>query len=206
VNFDPSPEERALVCHRGTFYGDLSSCLTTNVPIVDERELNLSRIRTQGNDLAVKYAVTTSVGEFDFGLDGTYLSRFAEAFTDASPMINEVNTDHNPLKIKAQASVGWRLGPLEAATSLHYAGHYEDIDSVPARSVAAWTTIDAQVSYEFRNPPESALSDLRLTVSVQNLLGSDPPFLNNVGAGVGWDQENATPFGREVTFALRKRW
>jgi outer membrane receptor protein involved in Fe transport len=206
VNRDPTPEQRALACNRGTFYGgDLNSCLTAQGPIVHGEWLNLSRTRTNGYDLTAKYALTTEVGQFDFGLDGTRTIRFAQSFTAAEPMTNLVNTDHNPPALRARASFNYRLGRFGASFWVNYTGPYRDIDSNPQRSVSAWTTLDTQVSYDFQSLSDSVFKDLHLIFSVQNALGSRPPFLNNQ-LGLGWDQENATPFGRQISFTARKRF
>jgi iron complex outermembrane receptor protein len=145
------------------------------------------------------------VGQFDFGLDGTRTMKFAQSFTAADPMIDLVNTDHNPPALRARASFNYRLGRFGTSFWVNYTGHYRDIDSIPQRSVSAWTTLDAQVSYDLQSLSESAFKDLHLTFSVQNAFGSSPPFLNNQ-LGLGWDQENATPWGRQISFAVRKRF
>ena len=44
------------------------------------------------------------------------------------------------------------------------------------------------------------------TFNVENLFNVSPPFLNNQMVGLGYDQENADPYGRMVSFALRKNW
>jgi outer membrane receptor protein involved in Fe transport len=199
VNPDPTPAERTAVCGRGTFYGDLSNCLTSAVPIVDARSLNISRVRTAGYDLAAKYGFSTPAGQFDLGLEGTYVARFAQAFSPATPLTNLVNTDHNPPAHRGRASFDYRWAGWDIAAFVNYTGRYRDIDSVPERSVAAWTTVDAQVSYAIRD------AGLRLTASAQNIFGELPPFISNP-IGVGWDQENATPYGRQLRFGLQKSW
>jgi outer membrane cobalamin receptor len=206
VDRDPTPEERAAVCHRGTFVGVPASCLSAPIiGIVDVRRLNTARVRTRGFDVAAKYARSTPRGDVEFGLDGTYISDFAEALTSASPLTQVVNTQHNPLRVRARASVGYRFQRIDASAALNYAGHYRDTASIPERPVAAWTTVDMQVSYDLNTLSDTVLSGLRLSVSVQNLFGSRPPFLNNE-VGVAWDQENAQPFGRIGSVTLRKRW
>lgn len=204
---DPTPQQRATACNRGAFVGgDLNSCLTAPITaIVDGRLLNLSRIRTRGFDVAAKYTQSTPVGDFEFGLDGTYVSEFAEALTSTSPLVDIVNTQHNPLSVRARASFGYKFRRIDAAAFLNYAGRYRDTASVPERSVGAWTTLDAQVSYDLNTLSESLWSGLRLSASVQNLFGVHPPFLNNQ-VGVGYDQENAQPLGRVVSVSIRKRW
>jgi iron complex outermembrane receptor protein len=206
VNRDPTPEERAAVCRRGTFYGDPATCLTEPiVGIVDARLLNSVRVRTRGFDVAVKYARSTPVGDFDLGLNGTYISEFAEALTSASALTSVVNTEHNPLRVRARASAGYRFRRFDVAIFLNYAGHYRDTASIPERPVASWATVDAQATYEFNSPSDDLSSGLRLSVGVQNLFGARPPFLNSE-VGVGWDQENAQPLGRIASITLRKRW
>src|SRR5262249_25797416 len=124
VNFNPNAAERAAVCDRGTFYGDLNSCLTSAVPIVDGRSLNVSRVRTAGYDVAAKYVLSTSAGQLEIGLNGTYMSQFAVALASVTPLTNLVNTDHNPLKIRARFSLEYRWAALDAVAFVNYAGKY----------------------------------------------------------------------------------
>lgn len=199
VNPDPKLDERAAVCGRGTFYGDLSNCLRTSVPIVDARSVNISRIRTAGYDLAAKYGFSTRAGEFEIGVQGTYVAKFAQAFSSANPLSNLVNTDHNPPAHRERVSFGYRRAGWDVAAFVNYTGRYRDIDSVPERSVASWTTVDTQASYAIPG------AGLRLTATALNIFGKLPPFLDN-SIGVGWDQENATPYGRQLRFGLQKNW
>jgi outer membrane receptor protein involved in Fe transport len=206
VSRDFTPEERAAACHRGAFYGDPASCLTVPIiGIVDDRLLNSARVRTRGEDVAAKYSRSTPWGDIEIGLDATYISEFAEALTSTTPLTDIVNTEHNPLRVRGRASMGYRFRRIDASVFANYAGHYRDTASIPERRIAAWTTVDTQVSYDFNTLSESIFSGLRLSVGVRNLLGSRPPFVNNQ-VGLGWDQENAQPFGRVGSVTLRKRW
>ena len=62
-----------------------------------------------------------------------------------------------------------------------------------------------QLSYETTGDTLSWLGHTQFALNAQNLFNVDPPFLNNP-VGVGYDQENAVPFGRLVSVEVRKRW
>jgi hypothetical protein len=51
----------------------------------------------------------------------------------------------------------------------------------------------------------SWLSHIQFDVNVQNLFAAHAPFLNSP-QGVGYDRENANPYGRVASFEVRKRW
>ena len=72
--------------------------------------------------------------------------------------------------------------------------------------VAAWTTIDAQVHYEVGRNEGGWLDGVRLELNATNLFNRAPPFLNNQIALLGYDQENADPYGRLLSVQIRKNW
>ena len=100
-------------------------------------------------------------------------------------------------------SFSWDLDDWSAALSVLYAGSYEDNLSKPSRSVGAWATYNAHVSYRFSG--SSALDGCTLMLDVQNLFDRDPPFVNN-SAGVGYDRENADMLNRTISLRLKKDW
>ena len=43
-------------------------------------------------------------------------------------------------------------------------------------------------------------------MNARNVFNIDPPFLNNQITYIGYDQENANPYGRQLSLELRKTW
>jgi iron complex outermembrane receptor protein len=202
---NPTLAERTAVCDRGIFYGDAASCRTALIgAIVDSRIRNMSSVRTYGEDLAAKYSLQSRWGVFDFKFDGTHIDRFAESFTPGSTVQSLVNTQHNPLSTRLRGSIGHSLEGISCTLAVNYAGAYQDNGSTPAREVSSWTTVDAQLNYEFGLHTMGPLTGLRVTLSIRNLFNAGPPFLNSPLQG--YDPENADLTGRFANVAVRKRW
>ncbi|MBS0418021.1 MAG: TonB-dependent receptor [Proteobacteria bacterium] len=205
VNRSPTPTQRAAICSNGTFIGDLTSCLTAPIAgVIDLRLNNIARTRTRGIDVASKYTLATKVGDFDFGLNGTYILEFARAQTPDGVLIQLRNTQNNPLAAHVRGSVGWQSHGWGVFSFVNFSSSYRDSLTQPARGVSSWTTLDLQLRYDFSSdsPP---LRGTSLILEAQNLLGRYPPFLNNP-LGIGYDQENGDLSGRVVSLALRKKW
>ncbi len=203
-NFTPAELQDA--CVNSVYVGAPGSCLSTPVvAILDTRLRNIQSVHTDGMDLIGKYALPSSVGHFDFGLNGTWLFRYAQTNTPGSAALNILSTQNNPIDLRLRANAAWLLREFSAAAFVNYADHYRDTLSVPGRGIASWTTVDLQLGYETDPQRGDWLGRLQFTLNIQNLMDRDAPFLNNP-VGVGYDQENADLYGRAVSLEVRKRW
>jgi iron complex outermembrane recepter protein len=205
VNRIPTTAERTNACTAGTLIGDLTSCLTAPIAgIVDLRLNNIARTETRGFDVATKSAWSTGIGDFDVGLNGTYILEFARAQTPTGPLIQLRNTQNNPLAAHVRGSLGWQAFGWGVFASANFSSSYRDIASRPEREVGSWTTFDLQLKYSFCGslPQERGLT---VVLEARNLFGRYPPFLNNP-LEIGYDQENGDLSGRIVSISVRKRW
>jgi iron complex outermembrane recepter protein len=185
----------------------LQDCLNSGVSIiVDDRLRNIAMLKTNGLDLIGKYTAESRAGRFDFGLNTTYLIRYAQSNTPTSPLDNIVSTQNNPVNLRARASAAWEHRGLGVAGFVNFENSYRDTLSVPSRGVSPWTTIDLQLSYRASPDALGWLGNTQVALNVQNLFNVDPPFLNNAAVGIGYDQENADLYGRLVSLEVRKRW
>jgi hypothetical protein len=173
--------------------------------VIDNRLRNIALLRTSGIDLIGKYSRDGKSGRYDFGFNGTYLLRYAQANSPGSPLLNIVSTQNNPIDFRARASAAWMRRGLGVSTFLNFDNGYRDTQSTPSRGVSPWTTIDLQLSYETTGDTLGWLAHTQFALNVQNLFNTFPPFLNNP-VGVGYDQENADLYGRIVSVEVRKRW
>src|SRR6185312_7573224 len=74
VNRNFTAAERAAICSQTAFESIASSCLDAAIgALIDNRLRNIEYLETRGIDLLAKYGIATSVGRFDWGLNGTYL-------------------------------------------------------------------------------------------------------------------------------------
>ena len=173
--------------------------------IIDDRLHNLTLLKTRGVDFIGRYHMSTPVGELSLGANGTYLTEYSQSYSPASPFVDLLNTQRNPLRFRLRGALGWQRADWDVSTYVNYYSSYRDIASIPARSVDGWSTVDLRIAYEPRIGPEW-LSHVQIAISAQNLFDSYPPFLNNVAVGLGYDQENGDLTGRFVAISLRKSW
>jgi hypothetical protein len=168
---------------------------------------NTASIQTNGIDLLGTYGLDTDVGDFDFGLNATYLLEYSKASTSSAPLIDLVDTPNNPPELRSRVSLAWRRGGFGSSLYVNYTGGYDDTTSVapPNRKIASWTTLDLNLQYSFDSSESPALRGMQVFLAGLNVLDKDPPFYNNPN-GVGYDPENADLVGRRVSLFLRKEW
>ncbi|MEJ0038611.1 MAG: TonB-dependent receptor [Gammaproteobacteria bacterium] len=198
---NPSAEYRAQVCSRAPIAGSQGSCLATPImAIADLRLRNDARAFTSGMDLIGRYQVESRFGSFTFGLNGTYILDFSEAKAANLPLVNRVSTQNYPVDLKMRASARWRYRALDFTAYSNFLNRYEDVGSSPARRVSSLTTFDLHAAYTLR------ATNTTIALGVDNVFDEDPPFLNNAGASIGYDQENGDLIGRMVSATVRKVW
>jgi outer membrane receptor protein involved in Fe transport len=199
VTRNPTAGQRETVCERSAFGGLPDSCLDAPIDaLIDLRLGNNALMSTNGLDLIARRSFDKAWGRVELGINGTYVLRYAEAETAQSPRIDLVDTQNNPLRLRARGSLSWQRGNLSANAFVNHDGAYRDIGSVPHREVSSWTTFDLQVRYDYT-------PGIHLFLSGQNVLNQPPPFLNNP-LGFGYDAENADLLGRFLSVQVRKNW
>jgi iron complex outermembrane recepter protein len=207
ISRNVSDQERQSLCKQGQFLGPASDCLQAPVAaIIDLRLHNRAVIQTSGLDLNARLPFDTRLGTWTAGLLGTYLLDYSEAPTSFSPLTRLLDTEHNPISVRLRAAASWKRGSFTLATFANYQGNYTDIESVPARHVSSWTTVDATLKWEPEHLHFRGLKGTGVQLSVLNLLNRYPPFLNNVYERVGYDEENGDLTGREASLTLRVQW
>jgi outer membrane receptor protein involved in Fe transport len=80
---------------------------------------------------------------------------------------------------------------------------------MPSRRIDSWTTVDVQLRYDLAGTSRRWLQGTRIELNARNVFNVDPPFLNNHNSqtvAIGYDQENASPYGRLLSLELRKSW
>jgi outer membrane receptor protein involved in Fe transport len=208
VTFNPDPALISSVCSHALFAaGPQGTCTALGAgALVDVRAHNAETLATRGIDFNLEYERPVRYGTMTLTADGTYLTKFVLAEGNGSPETSLLNTQNYPLNLRLRTSLSWSGRRLGATLTVNYSNSYRDTASVPNLPVAAWTTIDAQIRYQLGNGAGGLLDHTRLELSALNLFNRDPPFLNNALAGLGYDQENADPYGRIVSLWIRKDW
>jgi iron complex outermembrane recepter protein len=208
VTFNPDPSLIDYVCSHSLFTaGTKSACTALDAgAIIDARARNAEKLDTRGIDLDLEYEHAVRYGIVTFAAVGTYLTKFDLAEGNGSPETRLLNTQNNPINVRVRTSLSWSGGRLGSTFTVNYSNSYRDTASVPNRPVAPWTTLDAQIRYRLGNGTGGWLDRTRLELNALNVFNRDPPFLNNALAGLGYDQENADPYGRVVSLWIRKQW
>lgn len=205
---NPTQAQIDAACGTG-FQGDRSICVQGAIAaIIDGRLLNIATSNVDGIDFSARYSLATRhYGHFDFGLNGTYMLDFKEAYGAGTTVFDEVNTVNHPISLTLRGSAAWISAHGFSVTGyLNYQGSYRDNVSTPSRPIGSFTTVDLNLMYETGSRPAIAgLRNLSIGLNVQNLFNTSPPFVNNP-LGIGYDPENADPRGRFISMSLSKRW
>ncbi len=178
---------------------------------VNGLELNLGRTRTNGIDFQGAYAIPTDgFGTWTLGLSGTWVTQYNVQFTPGGPTYDELNHIGYPLRLRMRGDLGWATGPWAADLFVNYANGYSNDQATPIQSVGSYTTVDANLLYDLGEAIASTWSKgLQLTVHVDNLFDTAPPYVNiPIGAngGGGFDPNVANPIGRLISVAVRKKF
>jgi outer membrane receptor protein involved in Fe transport len=208
ITRNPTSAQIDNICAHSTYeQGTTAQCMTTPAgAIVDLRVRNLGALLTDGIDFEAAYRTGISRGNLTFNLGGTWLRDFAEAQTPDEPLTSVLNTQNEPIDLRLRGSAAWEYRGWGALAAVNFTNSYRDTASIPQRRVDAWTTVDLQAHYDFQADASSWLHGLRVEVNAQNVFNVDPPFLNNSTTYIGYDQENANPYGRVLSLQLRKNW
>lgn len=205
---NPDPSLVDYVCsHSLNFLTTPEGCTQLGVQeIVDLRSHNVEALRTRGIDFSTQYQQALGRGRLQLRLDGTYLLKYSLAESDGQPATSLLNTQNNPINLRLRGTVTWTGQRFGWMGAVNYANSYRDTATQPNMPISAWMTFDAQLHYDLGADEGGWLDGTRLEFNAVNLFNRDPPFLNNAIARLGYDQENADPYGRLVSLRIRKNW
>jgi iron complex outermembrane receptor protein len=208
VTRNPSAAQIASVCNHSTYIGGTAAECLNSAPgaIVDLRIRNLAILETDGIDFNGRYEHSLPLGQLKLDLNGTWLLGFRQAETPDAQLTSLLSTENEPINLRMRASAGWEFAGFGAQVAANFANSYRDIASTPPRGIASWTTIDVQLHYDILEEFSPWLRDTRIELNARNVFNVDPPFLNNQIVGIGYDQENANPYGRVLSLGFRKSW
>jgi iron complex outermembrane recepter protein len=199
---NPTQSQQLAACQRN-FHGDIATCL--NAPIaalVDNRLQNLDLLETTGLDLTIKEQVRAGAGQLEWGANASRLFDYSLRHGPDQQIVQLLNTQDEPLKLRARAFTSWSVPRLSVEAALNFASGYSNTGSVLARNVAPWTTADLHFSY--RPQLEFPGGRWELSLTCRNVFNRLSPLLD--GPQAGWDPENGNYTGRFLSAGLKVTW
>jgi len=177
--------------------------------LIDARVRNLSIVETSGFDLALNYQLMAASSRWQFGLAGTYISKFEQRLTPTSQAFETVDTLYNPPDLRLRGSLGWQLRGLSVNAFVNYSSSYVDNRTPENVAIGSYTTVDMGASYDFGQRFASGfLSGITVSAYLQNAFDRDPPRVQLLIPffDMGFDPTNASPLGRFFALEVTKSW
>ncbi|MBS0445598.1 MAG: TonB-dependent receptor [Proteobacteria bacterium] len=176
----------------GNLLSVVSNCPGPKCGYIDSTLQNLGKLNTNGVDLSAQYRLPTEVGTFDFGLNSTYVMKYAFQDFPNGYWVQNVGTygESGPVfRWQHNLTANWHQGAFGGGAVVHYKSGYADQD--PGNTVSSYTTADIYFNWA----PTKTVS---LTLGVRNVFDQDPPFTNqhDLFQAGGWDSRYADPTGR----------
>lgn len=169
--------------------------------IAEARYVNTGELRVRGVDVTVSYSGTVGDDSLDLQANLSWLMDYERKVTPLSQSVELAGIAGYPANLRARASATWTHGIVATTASLNHVG--DSHDPAGAR-IDSWTTADLQVRLQ-PGAQTGPWRDLSLSLTVQNIFDSDPPFYDSPLA-IGYDPANADPLGRLVSVQLTKVW
>jgi iron complex outermembrane receptor protein len=201
ITRNPTQAQIDALCNSPGFIG---ACPATVAAIVDIRPRNLAGVEVRGIDADIKYAFPTRLGQWDFGVRGTYTSDYVTQVTETAPTFAVVDTLENPLALRLSASASWNLLSWSWIATVNYTGAYDNPGAISSSKIDSYTTIDLGAVYRM-DDGHGWLDNTRLSLSAVNLFDKEPPFVDIDGA-YGYDNANGSLLGRQLSAQIVKQW
>lgn len=185
--------------HDGLVYPDVG------LPFVvyDLRRQNFADEKIQGLDYSLDYKMKSALGQWNFNLSGTHMTKFEQTVPGVADKIILLGTNY-AIKNKVRGQVGLVSGPVAASVFLNHVGSYDNSGATPVQKVPSFNTVDLHLAWNFKGQP--VLGDTTLAIDVSNVFDRDPPVLFTGGTIPGFDPVAANPLGRVISASLNKRW
>src|SRR5262249_27902680 len=111
VNRHYTSAELVDACTHSVYVGAPGTCLSSSVgAILDDRELNVQLLKTDGMDVLAKYTIDSAWGKFEYGLSGNYLFHYSQANGPGISPQDILGTQNNPINLRLRSSTHWTYG------------------------------------------------------------------------------------------------
>lgn len=185
----PGPQEIADECAdtgSAQACGRITRSADGSISQIDARYANLTRLTVDGVDISLSGSHTFWSGELIGHANGTYLrsvaiKRFDEGAT--AELAGTFQDDTSWPRWRAQAALDWLRGPWRASYSIQLIGaQHECGDKIFPGEFAYFSPdqcriVDRRVYHDI-SASRSLAAGLRISVSIENLLATNPPRIN----------------------------
>jgi iron complex outermembrane recepter protein len=188
--------------------GSLAQALAAQV-FVEGRPRNQGTTIAKGIDfgLVVPFDLG-SAGELKLAFRGSRFFRYDVAFTQGGVIVPQLNNIDYILKFRGRGALQYENGPFNFNVFVNYTNGYNNTNSTLVPKVAANTTVDLTMAYDF-GEMLGVTKRFQIGLNVTNLFDKDPPFADiaptNNGGG-GFDPTVASPVGRIIAVSLRSKF
>ena len=145
--------------------------------IVDARSNNAGVIKANGLDFAISKTFDVGSGQVYTGLNGEIFFGYKRSLTPSGVLVSRKGQIDFPTDYRLRGQIGWNNDNFGAVVFLNYTPSYTNTYPTPTQKVSDYLTADLTLSYTTGSSRSDALRDLRLSVSVQNLFDTKPPYV-----------------------------
>lgn len=204
VTRNPSPATLAQILQQSPLVDVTAGKNTVSdvTLLIDDRNQNITRQRATGIDLVGSKGTDTPIGRLDAYLSLAYLN-LRQQVTPESLMLPLSGTIFYPPTWRSRLALNWKEGGYRGALFVNYIGPSRDTGMAPQEPIGSWTTLDASLGY--LPPSLGHRTNLKLTLSAQNVLNHRPPFANTNQLGapnINFDSTNTSAVGRFLTLQV----
>jgi iron complex outermembrane receptor protein len=173
------------------------------IAYINQPNQNVGTTRTSGVDSGVNWTAPTQYGTFSFSYRGTYVLKYDYQEQPGGPVFSRLGTyrDGYPvIKYNHYLTFGWNEEAWGAALQNRFKGGYEDCNCFVAPQyydrVGVYSLWNLAGTYKFSD-------SLVITVHVDNLFNTNPPFTNQEDSNcTGCDLRFIDPTGRAFGVTL----
>jgi iron complex outermembrane receptor protein len=159
---------------------------------------NLGEFRISGVDIGGDARLSSGIGKFRFGFEGTLLTEYKFQYAKNSVYVDNLGkttSENNAIpRWKHTATVTWSYDVWSATLIQNFVQGYEDENN--PRTATTKRRVESSDTYDLQGT-WSGFKGFTLAAGIRNLFDKDPPASNNgQNFQIGYDARNASPLGR----------
>ncbi|MFT4901252.1 MAG: iron complex outermembrane receptor protein [Lentimonas sp.] len=183
---------------------------------------NTAETVTEGLQYKVRYDQPTTAGDWTFQLGITQVLKYESQAQSGDDTISFLGQFSDPRtssesiagpgsipKYKGFAQASWNLDRLTLGATLNYIHSLEDNPSFTAnnqpRKISDWTSLDLMLQYQWPENDSVWLSHTTLTLGVENVIDTQPPFAAGSYAD-GYDSSLYSLAGRRISLSIGREF